>query len=272
MIALHLHILCTTWTVNSSEGCALTSLDARARWAPARRGQGAITGFECYPLPVPYGRCMQRRGRHVSADDSGESEINGFTHEWLIGRAPGNNQEWVTEHRLQMKDRESSLRVYSLQKGEIEQLSQAVTTLTEQNQRLRAEGSENKFHLGKRPETPDEIEAEARFRELERRWEVELADRKHRADLAFEQSGLIRRAEGIRGWALVAVVFAIIASPWVAMVAGVAAKDFALYVTPVTGIAGAIIGYWFGQGQQNPLQPPTIADSPAMTPRSATHL
>ncbi|XXZ50333.1 hypothetical protein AAGT00_19250 [Streptomyces cavourensis] len=91
---------------------------------------------------------------------------------------------------------------------------------------------------------------------------MELEDRKHRADLAFQQSGLVRRAEGVRGWALVAVVFSIIASPWVAMIAGIAAKDFSLYVTPVTGIAGAIIGYWFGQGQQNELRPPTIANSP----------
>jgi hypothetical protein len=126
------------------------------------------------------------------------------------------------------------------------------------------------FHLGRRPETPEEIDAELRFREIDRRWEVELADRKHRADLAFEQSGLIRRAEGVRGWALVAVVFAIIASPWVAMIAGVAAKEFSLYVTPVTGIAGAIIGYWFGQGQQNPLQPPTIANSPIAEARSSS--
>ncbi|MGW0220554.1 hypothetical protein [Streptomyces tendae] len=203
----------------------------------------------------------------MSTESPGEVEIDGFAHEWLIGRMPENTQEWITEHRLLLQKEESSLRLYSRQVDEIERLSQTVTDLTERNQQLAGEGAGGTFHLGKRPETPEEIEAEARLRELERRWEVELADRKHRADLAFEQAGLIRRAEGIRGWALVAVVFAIIASPWVAMVAGVAAKDFALYVTPVTGIAGAIIGYWFGQGQQNPLQPPTIADSPAMQPR-----
>ncbi|MFE6470739.1 hypothetical protein ACFVGP_24195 [Streptomyces rochei] len=203
----------------------------------------------------------------MSAENPEESEIDGFTHEWLIGRMPDTLQEWITEHRLLLQKEKSGLRLYSRQVDEIEQLSQTVAQLTERNQQLVAEGAGSTFHLGKRPETPEEIEAEARLRELERRWEVELADRKHRADLAFEQAGLIRRAEGVRGWALVAVVFAIIASPWVAMVAGVAAKDFALYVTPVTGIAGAIIGYWFGQGQQNPLQPPTIADSPAMTPR-----
>ncbi|MFI9375831.1 hypothetical protein [Streptomyces parvulus] len=203
----------------------------------------------------------------MSAENREELEIDGFTHSWLIGRMPETPQEWITEHRLLLQNKESSLRLYGRQADEIEQLSETVTALTERNQQLTAEGAGSKFHLGKRPETPEEIEAEARFRELERRWEVELADRRHRADLAFEQAGLVRRAEGVRGWALVAVVFAIIASPWVAMLAGDAAKDFALYVTPVTGIAGAIIGYWFGQGQQNPLQPPTIADSPAMLPR-----
>ncbi|MER5356893.1 hypothetical protein [Streptomyces sp. NPDC002785] len=156
--------------------------------------------------------------------------------------------------------------MYDKNNDELKKLAQQVATLTTEKQQLAAERGKPAFHLGKRPETPEEIEAEVRLRELERRWEVELADRKHRADLAYEQSGLVRRAEGVRGWALVAVVFAIIASPWVAVITGVAAKDFSLYVTPVTGIAGAIIGYWFGQGRQDPIQPPTIANSPASTP------
>ncbi len=152
--------------------------------------------------------------------------------------------------------------MYGRQSDEVDSLTQQVAALTEETQQLRAEREQPAFHLGKRPEAPEEIDAEVRLRETERRWAVELEDRKHRADLAFQQSGLVRRAEGVRGWALIAVVFSIIASLWVAMIAGVAAKDFSLYVTPVTGIAGAIIGYWFGQGQQNELRPPTIANSP----------
>jgi hypothetical protein len=181
---------------------------------------------------------------------------------------PESEQDWITEHRLLLQRLTVNYRLHGQKDDEIEQLTQNLTALTEQNEQLRAEGAGPTFHLGKRPETPEEIDAEVRLRELERRWEVELADRKHRADLNFEQSGLIRRAEGVRGWALVAVVFAIIASPWVAMISGVAAKDFSLYVTPVTGIAGAIIGYWFGQGQQNPLQPPTIANYQTPVPPS----
>lgn len=182
--------------------------------------------------------------------------------DWKMGRMPASEQDWVTEYRLLLKSVDGYVDVYGRQSAEAKSLAQQVAGLTEETEQLRAEREQPAFHLGKRPETPEEIDAEVRLREIERRWEVELADRKHRADLAFEQSGLVRRAEGVRGWALVAVVFSIIASPWVAMIAGVAAKDFSLYVTPVTGIAGAIIGYWFGQGQQNELRPPTIADRP----------
>ncbi|WP_328621453.1 hypothetical protein [Streptomyces sp. NBC_00354] len=212
-------------------------------------------------------------------DDAGEDPsgaspdgfwIDGKRHAWQIGREPETDQDWVTEYRLLLSDNNVVTRLWSSKDNEAEELTRKVAELTEENRKNAAAREQPMYHLGKRPETPEEIEAEVRLRELERRWEVELADRKHRADLTFEHSGLIRRAESVRGWALVAVVFAIIASPWVAMIAGVAAQDFSLYVTPVTGIAGAIIGYWFGQGQQNPLLPPTIADSPAPAPRSGS--
>ncbi|WP_406347929.1 hypothetical protein OHA44_09655 [Streptomyces sp. NBC_00144] len=178
---------------------------------------------------------------------------------------PESEQDWITEYRLAILKNDNYLELYGRNRDEIESLTEQVTSLLEEKKRLAAEGNQSSFHLGKRPETPEEFEVEIRLREIDRRWEVELADRKHRADLSFDQSDLIRRAEGVRGWALVAVVFAIIASPWVAMIAGVAAKDFALYVTPVTGIAGAIIGYWFGQGQQNAS---AIANSPLPSPRA----
>ncbi|WP_335932532.1 hypothetical protein [Streptomyces sp. PTD5-9] len=194
--------------------------------------------------------------------------LDGETHSWQTGRMPETEQDWISEYRLLLKSDETSMRLWRGQRDELEELTQQIADLTEENRQLAAERKQPAFHLGKRPETPEEIDAEVRLREIERRWEVELADRKHRADLAFDQSSLVRRAEGVRGWALVAVVFAITASPWVAMITGVAAKDFSLYVTPVTGIAGAIIGYWFGQGQQNELRPPTIVNSPTAMPRA----
>ncbi|MFI9218904.1 hypothetical protein [Streptomyces werraensis] len=193
---------------------------------------------------------------------------DGETYEWLMGRMPESEQDWVTEYRLAVKKLDGYLQLFAHKDEQVEDLSRQVANLLEEKQRLAAENSQSSFHLGKRPETPEEFDAEVRLREIDRHWEVELADRKHRADLSFQHSGLITRAENVRGWALVAVVFAIIASPWVAMLAGVAAKDFSLYVTPVTGIAGAIIGYWFGQGQQIDLRPPTIADSLASSPRA----
>jgi uncharacterized membrane protein len=192
--------------------------------------------------------------------------LDGVEHPWELGRMPETERDWALEYRQLLKKEMSSLRIYGKNKEEIESLTQQIDALREEKEQLTAEQEQPVFHLGKRPETPEEIDAEVRFRETERHWEVELKDRKHRADLAYAQSGLIQRAEGVRGWALVAVVFAIIASPWVAMIAGVAAKDFSLYITPVTGIAGAIIGYWFGQG--NDPQPPTIANSPIPTSRS----
>ncbi|MFE2888524.1 hypothetical protein [Streptomyces sp. NPDC059272] len=196
-------------------------------------------------------------------------KIEGNNRDWRMGRMPESEQDWITEYRLLRKHADTVLTMYGDQKKETESLTEKVVDLTEKYQQLTSSNEKSQtFALGKRPETPEEIDAEVRLRETERRWEVELADRKHRAELSFEQSGLIRRAENVRGWALVAVVFAIIASPWVAMIAGVAAKDFSLYVAPVTGIAGAIIGYWFGQGQQNELRSPTIVNSPTSTPRA----
>ncbi|MEW2315209.1 hypothetical protein [Streptomyces bauhiniae] len=192
-------------------------------------------------------------------------ELDGETHEWQMGRMPETEQDWLTEYRLLLKQSDLRLHIWRSKEEEVENLTQQLVSLQEENQQIVSAQGQSVFHIGKRPETPKEIEAEVRLRETERRWEVELEDRKHRADLAYQHSGLIRRAESVRGWALVAVVFSIIASPWVAMISGITAKDFSLYITPVTGIAGAIIGYWFGQGQQNTLQPPTIADSLART-------
>lgn len=155
---------------------------------------------------------------------------------WEIGRRPQNDADWLSEYKL-LKEAYT----YSLRSS------------------MEANKANQGFQLGKRPETSEEVEAEVQLRDTDRRWEVELEDRKHRADLesrdrkhrddlAANQATLLRRAESIRGWALVAVVVTIVISPWTAIFAGVAPEDFGLYMIPVTGIAGTIIGYWFGQG------------------------
>lgn len=201
----------------------------------------------------------------MSEMDSEGFLLDGTRRPWKMGRMPESEQEWITEYRLRLESDVAMTRLWSDQRGENDKLKQQVADLAEEKQRLAADLKAPAFHLGKRPETPEEINTEVRLREIERRWEVELEDRKHRAELAFHQSGLVRRAEGVRGWALIAVVFAIIASPWVAIVAGVSAQDFNLYVSPVTGIAGAIIGYWFSQGQQKEIPPPVNVSYPTAT-------
>ncbi|MFR9673160.1 hypothetical protein [Streptomyces sp. TR02-1] len=155
---------------------------------------------------------------------------------WEIGRKPQSEADWLTEYKL---------------------VKETIAAVVRGSSQEKERGQS--FQLGKRPETPEEVEAEKQLRDTERRWEVELEDRKHRADLesddrkhradlASNQAMLLRRAEGIRGWALVAVVITIVISPWGAIFAGVPPEEFGLYMIPVTGIAGTIIGYWFGQG------------------------
>ncbi|MER7181710.1 hypothetical protein ABT404_19880 [Streptomyces hyaluromycini] len=158
-----------------------------------------------------------------AGDDTSGTVDKMRKHEWRIKRFPQTAADWMTEIEL-MDEAYKAMALY------------------------KAGESEVKFQLGRRPESPEDVEAESKLRDTERRWEVELQDRNHRADLAFRRDTLLRRAESIRGWALVAVVVAVVISPWVAMAANVAAEDFSMYMVPVTGIAGTIIGYWFGQG------------------------
>ncbi|MFJ5882905.1 hypothetical protein [Kitasatospora cineracea] len=144
---------------------------------------------------------------------------------WRIGRQPQTAADWMTEVKL---------------------LDETLMAIAQRGIEDRERAAQ--FQLGRMPQTSEEIEAEVRLRDTERRWEVELKDRTHRAELAHHQVAVTRRAESIRGWALVAVVVAIVISPWAAMLSGVPANDFSMYMVPVTGIAGTIIGYWFGQG------------------------
>ena len=58
----------------------------------------------------------------------------------------------------------------------------------------------------------------------------------------------------IRGITLLMVVFAIVAYPFYALFAGTTPADLAQYIAPITGIAGAVVGYWFGQASRK-LQP-----------------
>jgi uncharacterized membrane protein len=63
----------------------------------------------------------------------------------------------------------------------------------------------------------------------------------------------------LRLWArlipLFLIVGVLVSYPYVALLTGMNAADMTQYISPVTGLAGAVIGYWFGQsgpGADNP--------------------
>lgn len=54
----------------------------------------------------------------------------------------------------------------------------------------------------------------------------------------------------IRGIALLLVVVAVVTYPMFALIVGVEGSRLAESIAPITGIAGAIVGYWFGQASR----------------------
>lgn len=110
----------------------------------------------------------------------------------------------------------------------------------------------------------EQAERRARYEEEERKrqeataqaaekFERELEDRLQRAyvegqRLAEAESG--RRDALFRGYVLYVVVAAIVLLPFVAMLLELKPETFGSYVAPVTGVAGTIVGYWFGSGER----------------------
>jgi hypothetical protein len=66
--------------------------------------------------------------------------------------------------------------------------------------------------------------------------------------LAEAESG--RRDALFRGYVLYVVVAAIVLLPFVAILLQLKPETFGSYVAPVTGIAGTIVGYWFGSSDR----------------------
>jgi hypothetical protein len=103
-------------------------------------------------------------------------------------------------------------------------------------------------------------EAEANFalkkQELEQYATAARAEQAHRDEVnryELERVNLEARLQysndRTRGIVLYLVVAALVLMPIFAMSNwGVSAEQFAQYIAPVTGIAGTILGYWFGQG------------------------
>lgn len=49
---------------------------------------------------------------------------------------------------------------------------------------------------------------------------------------------------------LLLVVLAVVAMPVIAILIGLSPEDFGAYIAPVTGIAGTVVGYWFGSADR----------------------
>ncbi len=103
-----------------------------------------------------------------------------------------------------------------------------------------------------RQEEEDRKLREAAARAAER-FTQELDDRLGRAysegrEQAEAESG--RRDALFRGYVLYVVVAAVVLLPFMAILLQLKPETFGSYVAPVTGIAGTIVGYWFGSGDR----------------------
>jgi hypothetical protein len=64
------------------------------------------------------------------------------------------------------------------------------------------------------------------------------------ADAATDRES--RSAYNTRSIVLLLVVLAVVSMPLLAMVQGLEPEKFGSYIAPITGIAGTVVGYWFG--------------------------
>jgi hypothetical protein len=71
---------------------------------------------------------------------------------------------------------------------------------------------------------------------------------KGRDDATDQQA---QRAYFMRSAVLLLVVLAVVSLPIIAIGLHIDPQEFGAYVAPVTGIAGTVVGYWFGTGKQH---------------------
>jgi hypothetical protein len=109
----------------------------------------------------------------------------------------------------------------------------------------------------------EKLVEQQRLEEVERRTKAEealrteLVERLSAAYAAGAESAVsteARRAVTVRGYALFGVVAAVVAMPLLAMALGMDPQAFGSYIAPVTGIAGTVVGYWFGAVGQGATQ------------------
>ena len=163
-----------------------------------------------------------------ATDEETEHQLQGIT-DWSIGRIPRTTQDWLLERKLTIEE-----------------------WWADRNQL-------GQFRIGRPPETQQDWDLEVLLRRIDRDAEVENADRGLRAELEARASETNARAESIRGYVVMGIVAALTVSPVVAMALDVAADEFGQLIAPVTGVAGTVIGYWFGNRQQSAPAQPTVS-------------
>jgi hypothetical protein len=74
------------------------------------------------------------------------------------------------------------------------------------------------------------------------------------ANLQPDESRL-NRETWFRGIALMLVVVAVVVYPMYALIVHINPATLSQVIAPITGIAGAVVGYWFGQSQRQTQSP-----------------
>jgi len=65
----------------------------------------------------------------------------------------------------------------------------------------------------------------------------------------------LNRETWFRGIALMLVVVAVVVYPMYALIVHINPATLSQVIAPITGIAGAVVGYWFGQSQRQARSP-----------------
>ena len=101
-----------------------------------------------------------------------------------------------------------------------------------------------------REDAAAEIELAAKRLGLTREEDALARERQERERIQAENDALQQRvsqAEMFRGIALLVLLVFLVLAPLFAFVKGIRPPDYAQYLAPITGIAGTVFGYWFGQ-------------------------
>jgi len=125
--------------------------------------------------------------------------------------------------------------------------------------------SEEEQRQAREEEARREADEKRQQEEALQKFRTALDDRivaAYRAGAAAAIDKAERNAWNARSITLYLVVLAVVAMPAVAMLTSLDPQAFGSYIAPVTGIAGTVVGYWFGtlgrpaeRGSQNQPKP-----------------